>query len=63
MCEILNYINCQTLSICNICVKGLKCNFYKEGKNYSRKCTKQYIYNACFLQKKISKRVTKQYYV
>ncbi len=63
VCETLKCTTCQTLSTCGVCVRGRKCNSYKEAKNCSGKCTKQRIFDACLLRKKRCECVAKQYCV
>lgn len=53
--------NCQTLTTCRICVRGRKCESYKEAKQHSRKCTKQRICDACNLRKERCQCITKVY--
>ena len=60
-CENLKFITCQTLATCGICVRGRKCESCKEVKNYSGKCTKQRICDACLLRKERCQCVTKKY--
>ena len=63
VCETLKCTTCQTLSTCGVCVRGRKCNFCKEAKICSGKCTKQLICDACILRKEHCEYMSKQYYV
>lgn len=60
-CEKPKCSNCQTLTICRICVRGRKCDSCKEAKEHSGKCTKRRICDACNLRKERCQCITKIY--
>ena len=48
-CEKPKCATCQSFSICNVCIKGRKCDSCKEVKDHSGHCTKQRICDTCDL--------------
>ena len=48
-CEKPKCTNCQTFTICRICIQGRKCDSCKETMQHGGKCTKQRICDACNL--------------
>ena len=60
-CEKPKCSNYQSFTTCTICIKGCKCESYKDTKEYSRRYIKQQLCNKCENQKSQCQCVTRKY--